>query len=131
MTVAALREFVLKQGPSRAMVFMDWTNFWSINKRMVDPIAPRHTAVAAKDAVKATIIGGPPTAYSEDKLKHPKNPEIGTRKVAYSSHIILDQDDVKLFAQDEEITLMAWGNAIVRKIVGSNPIVSSATLFSE
>jgi glutamyl-tRNA synthetase len=33
------------------------------------------------------------------------------KKVVYSSSIILEQEDVKLFKPDEEITLMNWGNA--------------------
>jgi glutamyl-tRNA synthetase len=122
MTLGALRDFILKQGPSRNIVTMDWTNFWASNKKEIDPIAPRHTAVDFKDVVKAAVINGPAEAYTEDKPKHAKNPAVGTKKVAYSKHLILDQEDVKLFKQDEEITLMNWGNAIVRKINGSNPI---------
>lgn len=122
MTVPALREFILKQGPSRNIVNMDWTNFWATNKREIDPVAPRHTAVESKDAVKATVINGPTNPYTEDKPKHAKNAAVGLKKVAYSKQLILDQDDVKLFKQDEEITLMNWGNAFVRKIIGSNPI---------
>jgi glutamyl-tRNA synthetase len=124
MTIPALRDFILKQGPSRNIVVMDWTNFWASNKKIIDPIAPRHTSVDVKDAVKATITNGPATAYSEDKPKHNKNPEVGTKKVAFSKSLILDQEDVKLFKVDEEITLMNWGNAFVRAIHGSNPITS-------
>lgn len=122
MTISALREFILKQGPSRNITLMDWTIFWNINKKEIDPIAPRHTAVDKKDTVKVTIIKqGPEKAYTEDKPKHNKNPTLGTKKVAYSRHLILDQEDAKLFNLDEEITLMAWGNAIVRKINRSSP----------
>ncbi len=124
MTLPALRDFILKQGPSRNMVVMDWTNFWASNKKEIDPVAPRHTAVEIKGAVKATITNGPEKAYVEDKPKHQKNPKVGTKKVAYSKNLILDQEDVKLFKVDEEITLMNWGNAIVRKIVGSDPITN-------
>lgn len=122
MTIPALRDYILKQGPSRNIVNMDWTMFWAANKKVIDPIAPRHTAIDKNLLVPTTILGGPEKAYTEDKPKHGKNLEIGTKKVAYSSKIILDQEDVKLFKQDEEITLMNWGNAIVRKIIGSSPI---------
>jgi glutamyl-tRNA synthetase len=124
MTVPALRDFILKQGPSRNIVNMDWSMFWNANKKEIDKVAPRHTAVDKKDTVTATIIGGPEKPYTEDKPKHNKNPAVGTKKVAYSNKIILDQEDVKLFKQDEEITLMNWGNAIVRKINGSDPVTS-------
>jgi glutamyl-tRNA synthetase len=121
MTISALRDFILKQGPSRNVTLMDWTIFWNINKKEIDPIAPRHTAVDQKQIVKATIKRGPEKAYTEDRPRHNKNPSLGTKKVAYSRHLILDQEDAKLFEQDEEITLMAWGNAIVRKINRSSP----------
>ena len=122
MSVPALRDFILKQGPSRNVVNMDWTSFWAANKKEIDPKAPRHTSVDEKDAVKATVNNGPIEPYTEDKPKHAKNPAVGMKKVAYSKNLILDQADVKLFKEGEEITLMSWGNAFVRKIHGSNPI---------
>ncbi|KAK5275591.1 glutamate--tRNA ligase, partial [Cryomyces antarcticus] len=39
------------------------------------------------------------------------------------ANVIVDQEDAQSFEQDEEITLMNWGNAIVRKISYSlNPL---------
>ena len=32
-TVPALQEFILKQGPSKNIVNLDWTSFWAINKK--------------------------------------------------------------------------------------------------
>ena len=123
MTIGALREFILRQGPSRNVVNLDWTQFWTTNKKYIDPVAPRHTAIVKKDMVKCKVNGARVAAYTEDKPKHPKNPAIGTRKVAFSQEIVLDQEDAQSFAKDEEITLMGWGNAIVRKISHSlNPL---------
>ncbi|KAL9016666.1 MAG: hypothetical protein Q9185_005993 [Variospora sp. 1 TL-2023] len=123
MTIDALREFILKQGPSRNIVNLDWTTFWATNKKYIDPVAPRHTAIELENAVIATVKGARVAPYTEDKPKHGKNPELGTKKVAYSSEILIDQADAQAFAQDEEITLMNWGNAIVRSISHSlNPI---------
>jgi glutamyl-tRNA synthetase len=124
MTIPALRDFILKQGPSRNIVNMDWTNFWATNKKVIDAVAPRFTAIDKQDNVRATVIGGPEKPYTEEKPKHNKNPDVGTKKVTFSSDLILEQADVKLMKEGEEITLMAWGNAIVRKIVGSDPITS-------
>ncbi|KAL8829513.1 MAG: hypothetical protein Q9170_006138 [Blastenia crenularia] len=123
MTIDALREFILKQGPSRNIVNLDWSLFWATNKKYIDPVAPRHTAVAKENMVTAIVKGARVAPYTEDKPKHGKNPEIGTKKVAYSSEILIDQTDAQAFAQDEEITLMNWGNAIVRSITHSlNPL---------
>ena len=115
MTVPALREFILKQGPSKNIINLDWTLFWATNKKYIDPVAPRHTAILEKDIVRATVKGAL-AAYMEEKPKHAKNPSVGVKKVVYSPSIVLEQEDAKSFGQDEEITLMNWGNAIVRKI---------------
>ena len=119
MTIPALREFILRQGPSRNVVNLDWTIFWATNKRHIDPIAPRHTAIVNEKVVKAHVKGAPQEAYTEDKPRHGKNDSLGTKKVVYSPLIILDQEDAKSFKEDEEITLMNWGNAFVRKIIRS------------
>ncbi|KXG49574.1 Glutamyl-tRNA synthetase, class Ib, archaeal/eukaryotic cytosolic [Penicillium griseofulvum] len=116
MTIPALREFILKQGPSKAVTNFDWGLIWATNKKYIDPIAPRHTTIFNKNVVKTTVTGGPATPYSEEKPRHIKNAAVGMKKVVYSSSIILEQEDVKLFKPDEEITLMNWGNAIVRKV---------------
>ncbi|KAK0636143.1 tRNA synthetases class I, catalytic domain-containing protein [Bombardia bombarda] len=124
MTIPALRDFILKQGPSRNVVTMDWTNFWASNKKEIDPIAPRHTAISQKDVVKVTIFGAeaPVAPFTTDKPKHPKNKDVGTKKVAFSSELILDQADAESFKAGEEITLMAWGNAFVREIGSGEPV---------
>ncbi|KAI9802380.1 MAG: hypothetical protein M1833_001886 [Piccolia ochrophora] len=120
MTVGALREFILKQGPSRNIVNLDWTMFWATNKKYIDPVAPRHTAVEKVGAVTATVKGGPAEPYTEARPRHGKNPSLGAKQVVYSQSILLDQVDAKSFKQDEEITLMNWGNAFVRKISTSS-----------
>ena len=115
MTIPALQEFILKQGPSKNINLMDWANFWATNKKFIDPIAPRYTAVETDHKVTCTVVGAPEAARTEEKDLHAKNPEIGKKKVIYSKNIILDQADAQSFGEDEEITLMNWGNAIVRK----------------
>jgi len=37
--------------------------------------------------------------------------------VTYYKDILLEEEDVRLFSQNEEITLMNWGNAIIREII--------------
>lgn len=116
MTIDALREFIMKQGPSQNIINQDWTQIWAINRKHIDPLAPRHTAVTKNGMVEVIIKGGRGMAYTEDKPKHNKNPELGVKKVVYGQKIWIDQEDATSFTEDEEITLMNWGNAIVRKI---------------
>ncbi|KAK8208208.1 glutamyl-tRNA synthetase [Phyllosticta capitalensis] len=124
MTIPALQEFILKQGPSKNIVNLDWTTFWATNKKYIDPIAGRYTAVESTDKVPVKLIGyAHPGPYTEEKPLHAKNKDVGMKKVTFSSEVLLDQEDAQSFAQDEEITLMNWGNAIVRKISHSiNPV---------
>jgi len=132
MTIVALREFILKQGPSRNLVNLDWTLFWATNKKYIDPVAPRHTAISKEHAVIAHVKGARLAPYTEDKPKHGKNLELGTKKVAYGEEILIEQADAQGFQQDEEITLMNWGNAFVRKISHSlNPLTRSTVTALE
>lgn len=126
MTIEALREFILKQGPSRNIVNLDWTLFWATNKKYIDPVAPRHTAINTAHAVTAIVKGARSSPWVEDKPKHGKNPEIGSKKVAYSNEILIEQADAQNFTLDEEITLMNWGNAFIRDIKHSfDPITKN------
>lgn len=51
------------------------------------------------------------------RLKHKKNPGVGEKTVTYGPSILIAQEDAQTFGEDEEITLMDWGNAFVREIV--------------
>ncbi|OAA52122.1 Glutamyl/glutaminyl-tRNA synthetase, class Ib [Cordyceps fumosorosea ARSEF 2679] len=120
LTVDALRQFMLEQGPSRNVVLMDWTILWAMNKKLIDPIAPRHTAVISSKAALATINGGPDAPRHDSRPKHPKNPAIGTKTVTFASTIYIDQADAASFHLDDEITLMGWGNTIERHLTKSS-----------
>lgn len=70
MTIPALQEFILKQGPSKNIVNLDWTTFWATNKKYIDPIAGRYTAVESTDKVPVKIIGyAHPGPYTEEVSK--------------------------------------------------------------
>lgn len=128
LTVPALHEFMISQGPSKNITLMDWTILWTMNKRMIDPVAPRYTAIATKQAVTCYIKGAKDEPYSEDRPKHPKNAEVGTKKLFFSDTILIEQDDAKSFVKDEEITLMSWGNAFVRTVDHDGDLVSRLEL---
>lgn len=129
MTIPALRDFIIKQGPSRNVVVMDWTNFWATNKKEIDPVVPRFTALLKKDMVKVALTGAdvPSGVVKEERPKHPKNASVGMKEVVFSPQVFLDQADAKTFKTDEEITLMGWGNAFVREIP-SGDVISNLKL---
>ncbi|CAG9986832.1 unnamed protein product, partial [Clonostachys byssicola] len=108
MTVSALNDFIIKQGPSQNITAMEWCAILAANKAVIDPIAPRYTAVSRKDLVKVSAIEteGPMEPFIADRLLHPKNKDVGTRKVVFDSEILMDQVDMKLMRTGEEITLI-------------------------
>lgn len=128
LTMPALRQFMLKQGPSRNTVIMDWTILWALNQKIIEPTAIRLTAVETKGMVSTVILNGPAQLHFESRPTHPKQPNLGTRPVAFSCKILLDQADVANFSLDEEITLMKWGNAIVKRIDKDGGVISNLEL---
>lgn len=110
----ALREFILGQGFSMSTNMMEWDKIWTINKRVIDPIAPRYTGITTENRAELTIDDA--VAHVVQVDLHPKNPEIGKKAVSRSNKIILEQDDAKLIKEGEEVTLMNWGNVIITKI---------------
>jgi glutamyl-tRNA synthetase len=146
MTIEAITQFMLLQGPSQAEVNLEWDSVWNLNKKVIDPVAPRHVALEKEklcvssrylsrsfsfsfgrelmicqitSSVPVTVISGegkPPAGQttSQSLPKHKKNPEVGNKTTYYADRLFIEQADAAAFAQDEEVTLMDWGNAIVR-----------------
>lgn len=124
LSVDVLREFMLKQGPSRNVVSMDWTVLWAMNRKAIDPIASRYAAVEAPSTVLVTIEGVEKT-WCEPRPMHPKNGDLGTKMMTFSNKIWIEQVDAASLLESEEVTLMHWGNAVVQDIVRNDGIVAS------
>jgi bifunctional glutamyl/prolyl-tRNA synthetase len=71
MTVEALKQFIIAQGSSRSVVMMDWDKIWAINKKTIDEIAPRHTALLKNKTVLVNISGISGEEVKQ-QAKHPK-----------------------------------------------------------
>lgn len=41
MTVEGLKQFIIAQGSSKSVVFMQWDKIWAFNKKIIDPVAVR------------------------------------------------------------------------------------------
>jgi glutamyl-tRNA synthetase len=48
LQIDALKEFILLQGASRNANLMEWEKLWTLNKRIIDPVCPRHVALHPK-----------------------------------------------------------------------------------
>lgn len=82
---------------------------------MIDPIAPRYTALTGKDTVPVLLPG-----VKEECLivpKHPKNPQVGEKAVWVGPRILIDQEDAKCLKEGENTTFINWGNLKIKKIV--------------
>lgn len=113
LTVEALRSFILSLGPTQNVLNMEWDSIWAANKKVIDPVAPRHTGIEVDHIVKISLKSAP---ASETKAmpKHKKNPDVGTKQTVFAPEVYVEQVDAAVFADNEEITLMDWGNAFVR-----------------
>lgn len=69
--------------------------------------------------VIVTIAGAPSSPWKEDRAKHPKNPDIGTKAVTFANKVFVEQADARTIQEGEEITLMGWGNVIIKGILQS------------
>lgn len=104
MTVEALREFILGQGFSMSTNTMEWDKIWTINKRVIDPIAPRYTGITAENraVLELSNVDGAASEIVSVDL-HPKNPQVGKKVITRSNRVLLEQDDAKLIKEGEEV----------------------------
>ncbi|KAI9268783.1 tRNA synthetases class I, catalytic domain-containing protein [Sporodiniella umbellata] len=114
MTIEALKQYILMQGASQNTLLLEWDKLWALNKKVIDPVAPRHTAVLKDNVVVCQVKDA--SAEIKDIPVHKKNPSLGNKKTHYGPKIYLDQEDAKSLEEGEEVTLMDWGNAFIRKV---------------
>lgn len=125
MTIEALIAYVLSQGASQRELMLEWDKIWAVNKKVIDPVAPRHTAIAKDGMVRVNVINDDVKFHTKKILKHKKNPNVGEKVTTYGNELLLQQKDCLDLALGEEITLMDWGNAFVEKIVKVGELVKS------
>ncbi|CAN7984851.1 unnamed protein product, partial [Ixodes hexagonus] len=114
MTVEGLKQFIIAQGSSRSVVMMDWDKIWAFNKKVIDPVAPRHTAVEKENSVVVEVPG-----LNEEKLQvavHPKNTSLGTRDVVVGPQLLVDQADAQTMKAGENVTFIGLGNLKIKDV---------------
>lgn len=105
MSVEALKQFIIAQGSSRSVVVMEWDKIWAINKKVIDEVAPRHTALLKENRVVVNV-NGQKEEDVKDMPKHPKNAKLGTKKVCYSPKIMIDEADALTVKENDTVTFM-------------------------
>lgn len=114
MTVEGLKEFIIAQGSSKSVVFMNWDKIWAFNKKVIDPIAPRYTALEADNHVVVNVAGAKNETI--EVPAHPKNESVGNKTVHLSNQILIDYVDAELLKEGENATFINWGNLMIKKI---------------
>ncbi|XP_024365597.1 glutamate--tRNA ligase, cytoplasmic [Physcomitrium patens] len=116
LTIEALKQFILSQGASKNLNLMEWDKLWTINKKIIDPICPRHTAVLSEGKVLLDLSNGPETPFTRVILRHKKYEPAGKKASVFTKRIWLDHADATAVSEGEEVTLMDWGNCFIRKV---------------
>lgn len=116
MTVEGLKQFIIAQGSSRSVVFMEWDKIWAFNKKVIDPIAPRYTAVNSHEPVPV-IVEGIDSIQEISVALHPKNTGIGTKKIWIGPRVLIDYEDAEALRKGENATFINWGNLMIKDIV--------------
>ncbi|KAG9129722.1 hypothetical protein Leryth_015426 [Lithospermum erythrorhizon] len=116
LLIEALKHFILEQGASKNLNLMEWDKLWAINKKIIDPVCPRHTAVIEERKALLTLTNGPDAPFVRILPKHKKFEGAGDKAATYTSKIWIDQDDASSISENEEVTLKDWGNVIVKEI---------------
>lgn len=113
MTIQGLRAFILSQGASRNNTTQEWDKIWTTNKRVIDPVAPRHVALDMSKTKRVTVTNA--TEEVKSLPKHKKNAEVGTKEVIYKKEIWVEGEDADSFEIGEKVTFMDWGNMTIIK----------------
>jgi glutamyl-tRNA synthetase len=75
----------LFQGASKNLNLMEWDKLWTINKKIIDPVCPRHTAVIEERRVLLTLTNGPEEPFTRIVPRHKKYEGAG-EKCTYDIH---------------------------------------------
>ncbi|KAJ0232371.1 Glutamate--tRNA ligase [Hirschfeldia incana] len=116
LKIEALIQFILEQGASKNLNLMEWDKLWAINKKIIDPVCPRHTAVVEERRVLMTLTDGPDEPFVRLIPKHKKFEGAGEKATTFTKRIWIEGADASAISVNEEVTLMDWGNAIVKEV---------------
>ncbi|CAB1431648.1 unnamed protein product [Pleuronectes platessa] len=93
---------------------MEWDKIWAFNKKVIDPVAPRYTALSTSYVVPVSISEA--KEEMKEVAKHPKNTEVGMKEVWYGPRVLIEGADAETFSEGEMVTFINWGNLIITKI---------------
>jgi bifunctional glutamyl/prolyl-tRNA synthetase len=123
MTVEGLKQFIIAQGSSKSVVVMEWDKIWAFNKKVIDPIAPRYTALEKDNQIVVNVKGA--KLESTQVPLHPKNNDVGMKTVWVGPQVLIDYADAECLKEGENATFINWGNLMINKINKSGDKITS------
>uniref|UniRef100_A0A7I4B2W1 GST C-terminal domain-containing protein n=1 Tax=Physcomitrium patens TaxID=3218 RepID=A0A7I4B2W1_PHYPA len=116
LTIEALKRFILSQGALKNLNLMEWDKLWTINKKIIDPVCPRHTAVLSEGKVLLDLSSGPETPFTRVILRHKKYEPAGKKATVFTKKMWLDHADATTVSEGVEVSLMHWSNCFIGKV---------------
>lgn len=126
MQIDALKQFIMAQGSSRTVTAMQWDKIWSLNRSIIDSVAPRHTALLVSNpndkntgSLIEVLVENVNKPYKLNNVaKHPKNPQLGLKNCVWATRkILIDYSDSELLEEGSHATFINWGNLLINRIV--------------
>ena len=116
MLIQTLAEFMMEQGPSKSTVLMEWDKIWALNRKNIDGIAGKFTAIEKSKTCLLTLTDLEDKLVATTHAVHPKNTSLGEKPVFHNNRLWLESDDVTLLEEGQKVTLMRLGNININKI---------------
>ncbi|KAL3081910.1 hypothetical protein niasHT_037088 [Heterodera trifolii] len=93
LTVEGLKQFILAQGGSRSVVTMEWDKVWAFNRKVIDPVAPRYTALenASATLVPVTVRQFVAEECGQVPL-HPKKPDGESKEIWFGTDLLVERE---------------------------------------
>ncbi|XP_063973582.1 bifunctional glutamate/proline--tRNA ligase [Diachasmimorpha longicaudata] len=123
LTVEGLKQFILAQGSSRSVVYMEWDKIWSINKKVVDRTASRYTGLNKDELIPVHVSGATETLLTVQN--HPKDPSKGTKDVRTGPLVLIERTDAETLKEGHNATFINWGNLMIESIKKENGVITS------
>ena len=133
-----MTEFIRNICFSKNSVNINPTLMWSINRKVIDKIAPRYVVLNTDvKEIDITVLETDkiPHAYESQIQKFHRAPDLGTKTVYHRNKILIENADFSQLVDNEEITLMTWGNMVfsngtfIRKLDGDFKLTKKKLLW--
>jgi len=94
---------------------MEWDKLWAMNKSIIDPIAPRYTAIVKSTAAKVILENVEEEIQAKSVPLHPKNEAVGSKALIFGKSAWIEKDDADTISEGEKIALRNYGKVLVTK----------------